>query len=176
MSFPTFQITKGLYKVCPGARFKKVFCNNTEEEYSSIQWKDIRPFPTWQIIEQASLTCLRYDIKQNINQRTSDIIVHEFKSTLFPNQEFHMTLEWQFQVQNIWLCRTTIIEHPYDVYCSSNEDGICSYVTIASHEQMNQFYLEGFVHVDNTLKKGRSLKDSLANMSRTSLEEFRDVR
>ena len=176
MSFPTFQVAKGLYRICPGARFKGIFENNTQQEYEMLEWHDIRVKPAWSEIEQASLTILRADIKQNMNQRTSDIITYEFKSNLFPSNTFHMELEWQFQIQNVWLCRDTLITFPYDIYCSSDEDGNCEYVTIESKEIMHQFYLEGFLHVDNTLKSGRAEKKKLVSMSRTMLEEYRDLR
>lgn len=177
MANPTFQTRQGLNVECPGARFRGALIENTEEEYGMIDWQDVRQKPLWNDVEASALNILRRRIARNLNERTSQLITEEFRTSLAPDTVIQSTFEWQFNMMNLWLAKDTgLYEFPYDVHVGMNIDASFRYITVASPNEMQQLYLEMFNHISDSLASGRVEKDKLRSMTRTQLEEYRDVR
>ncbi len=192
MKIPTFDLNDGLNYLLPNPQYetikeeidedgvityRPVFIEHTEEEYDAIKWRDVRPKPSWIEVEQATLTCLRDKIRHNIDQRTQTAIVSEFRFSLFPDQKFTTPFNRQFAVQNLWLVRESgLVTFPYQLYVCTDEQSYPQYITLNSADELNKLYLEMFNHVSQWLESGRQEKAKLKNMTRTELEEYRDLR
>ena len=177
MSNPTFQTRQGLNAVCAGARFSGALTENTEEEYGGIEWLDVRPKPQWNDVESMGLGILRHRIAGNLNTRTSDMIQNDFKTALSPDTVVQSTFEWQFDMLNLWLIRDSgMIVFPYEVHVGMNIDVTSRYITVNTADELNQIHIEMFAHISACLTSGRTEKDKLQGMTKTSLEEYRDTR
>ena len=177
MGFPIFDIRRGLNALISGPRYRGTFVKHDEAEYNAIEWLDLRDKPLWADVEQSALKCLRNRIKRNIDSRTQKAIITEFRCSFAPDIPTETTFEWQFDTLNLWLIRDSgLLSFPYDIHVGSDEDAEPQYITCEDSAALNQLYLEMFAHIKNWLDSGRVEKAKLKDMTRTELEEYRDLR
>jgi len=180
-----FSTKNGLATVLSGARYKGEFVLNNETEYNNIDWHDIRDKPTWVDVELAGIARLRYDIKEDINERTKEMIEHDFMFSLDPVTTVEMSDEWQRNVLGLYtgeamfiagILPMQLLTYPYELHVGSGNEVVPRYITIADFAELTQLYLEIFNHINTMLLSGRTLKNDLGAMGRNELEEFRDTR
>jgi hypothetical protein len=62
-----FDLALAIEEMAPGAYYYGSVINNTEEEYSNIDWRDERPQPTWEEISQCLITTnYYYVLRKNV--------------------------------------------------------------------------------------------------------------
>lgn len=177
MGFPAFDIRRGLNALISGPKYRGDFTNHSEGEYNSIEWLDMRDKPLWADVEQSCLRYLRNRIKRDIDSRTQTEIVSGFRCSLDPDLPTETTFEWQFDTLNLWLIKDSgMISYPYSIHVGSDGDSNPQYIICEDAADVNQLYLEMFAHIKNWLDSGRIEKSKLRNMTRTQLEEYRDLR
>ncbi len=175
MSYPTFDAKRALNKCLSGAKFKGTFINHNEAEYNALDWLDLRPKPEWLDVEQAGLTLLRRRIADNLNERTNYAIVNEYEWSKYPGVKVNAYLEWQFNLSELYGSRT-LLTYPYRLKVNEDTQATTVYYEVTTVEEWDALYMSLFSFIQGWLQSGRDLKDSLVGMTRTQLEEFRDLR
>jgi len=173
-----FDLLAGLEKLVPGALFKGVFIDHTEAEYGIIIWKDPRPKPSYVEAEASAIIEMKYRIKESINRRTEELI--EYGHTWSdPDgiKPVHMKATFQSDVKGLMIANLyTLVSFPYTMKISDTEEGVGIYTTLVDNTALITFYAAAIQYIEGVLVSGRTLKDSLVSMSRSQLEEFRDMR
>jgi len=174
---PTFNARQGLNKICKGAKYKGKFIKHTQEEYNKLEWADIRDKPSWADVEQAGLINLRKNICNNINLRTDMAILKEFRTSLSPTTPVTATLVWQFDTLNIYLQKDSgLIKFPYNLHVGCDDKAKPVHIELKDTKALQTLYLEMFGFINEWLTSGRKEKEKLQSMTRTGLEEYRDIR
>ncbi|RKY10485.1 MAG: hypothetical protein DRP56_00885 [Planctomycetota bacterium] len=173
----TYDIAAGLDALVPSANYSGRLKYNTQQEYDALVWADERSKPSFSNVDAATLNVMRLAIVHDINERTSSEITGNFRSSIAPSTPIFSTLEWQFDVLNLWLIRDSgIISFPYELYCSTGDNAESNYISLPDSTALNTMYLEMFGYVDGWLKSGRSEKDKLKMMDKEQLETYTDPR
>lgn len=172
-----YDIAAGLDTLVPDANYSGSLKYNTEQEYDNLIWADDRPKPTFIEVDAAALNVMRQSIARDLNDRTRYEIITNFRTSIDPTVPIESTMEWQFDVLNLWLNRDSgIFEYPYQLYCSLSEESNARYINVADSSVLHTIYLEMFGYVDGWLKSGRDEKSKLASMTREELEVYEDPR
>lgn len=172
MALAQFDLLAGLNELVPGPRFQGQFTDHTEEEYNTLTWLDSREKPPYAEVEAHALNYMRRRIAEKIDERTQHAIIYEF---VYNETPVFAPLDWQFDAQNLWLLRAGL-DYPYKLKVGRNTDASSIYIEFADADALHSFYMSFFGYVKGWLDSGRDLKDSLKDMTRTQLEEFRDDR
>ena len=172
-----YDIAAGLDTIVPNANYSGSLRYNTEQEYDELLWADQRTKPPFTEVDVATLNVMRISISRDINERTNFEIVTNFRASIDSSVPIDATLEWQFDVLNLWLMKDSgLFAYPYELYCSLSESADARYITLPSAADLQQLYLEMFGYVDGWLRSGRNEKSSLASMNREQLEQYVDNR
>jgi len=170
-----FNIYAGLNQIIEGPFFKGGFVNHTEEEYNNIVWLDDRPKPLWADVERECLTCVRREIIEEINYKTSILIQYGFHTSIDSTTDIWATQEWQFNVSQLVAIRNNL-SYPYYLKASENKDGVTLYIVMNEPSDFETLYNEFMYWTATKLAEGRNIKDSLSGLTREELENFVDPR
>lgn len=177
MGIPIFNIRQGINSICSGAVYEGSFIENTEEEYNDLVWLDSRSRPTWLEVEKATLIVLRGKICDNINERTNYAIMNEFRCSIDSSKPITASFEWQFDTLNLFMQRDSgYVEYPFELHIGTNEYSAPTYLTLKDSNDVLTVYFEMFAFINNWLTSGRIEKQKLQGLTRTGLEEYRDLR
>jgi hypothetical protein len=122
------------------------------------------------IIEK-ELSKKRVEIGKLIDSATNNTIENGFRFSLSPDTPVKATLEWQFDVQNLYLSRE-IIQFPYRLKTSVDNNSKNLYIELDNSGILSLLYMEMFSHIASALDKGRTDKDALYHMSKEEIENY----
>jgi len=170
-----FNIYIGLDSLVEGPIFKGGFINHTEEEYNNIVWLDDRVKPAWDEVEAECLNHVRRELIILINERTSNIIKYGFHTSLDSELDIWASSEWQFNVSQLTSIRDNL-DYPYYLKASETVSGVTNYLAMNQPDDFVTLFNEFMYWTSVKLAEGRTIKDSLADMTREELENFVDTR
>lgn len=169
-------LIKGLEKLLPDAIFKGDLRTNDIDLYEALKLidEDLTK-PTYEEVYEAALNVYRKEKTEEVNDKTTDLIINDFTLSTKPDLIFHLDLQFQFNVQTLY-SQKNYLPYPYNLKISSSDNGLPVMMLIADTTEFDTFHIEALTHIQTCIHIGVAEKNKITAMNEEELNNYIDPR